>query len=246
VEQLEDELAALKLSLAELAQAHEAAQAAYDPALHAEARERTQALRDGLAANRSRLEQNAARLGAVTAEIASLEAAQATRVVLQGVLRETQELDAVLETVRRLLRQAGPYVTQQLVQRISREASGIFADIMGDRTGRLTWSENYELALEVRGHRRSFPQFSGGEQMCAALALRLALLREMSAIDVAFFDEPTAHLDPERRDGLAERIMQVKGFSQVFVISHDDTFERAAQNHLRIVKDASGSRLGEA
>jgi exonuclease SbcC len=82
--------------------------------------------------------------------------------------------------------------------------------------------------------------------MSAALALRLALLREISAIDVAFFDEPTAHLDPERREGLAERITQVKGFSQLFVISHDDTFERAAQNYIRIVKDEQGSHQEKA
>ena len=70
--------------------------------------------------------------------------------------------------------------------------------------------------------------------MCVALALRLALLRKMSGIDVAFFDEPTADLDADRRESLAERISQVKGLSQVFVISHDDTFEPSAENILRV------------
>ena len=109
----------------------------------------------------------------------------------------------------------------------------------------MEWSEDYELSLEVAGRKRTFAQFSGGEQMTAALALRLALLRGISAIDVAFFDEPTAHLDAERRDGLAERIVQVKGFAQVFVISHDDTFERVAHNYMHIVKDSAGSHVQE-
>ncbi len=41
----------------------------------------------------------------------------------------------------------------------------------------------------------------------------------------------------------AEKIMQVKGFSQLFVISHDDTFERAAQSYIRVVKEGSTSRV---
>jgi exonuclease SbcC len=152
----------------------------------------------------------------------------------------------VEEDVRELLRQAGPFVTRQLVYQISQEASAIYADIMDDHVGRLNWSEDYDLSLEIKGRVRGFRQFSGGEQMSAALALRLALLRKTSNIDVAFFDEPTAHLDLERRDGLADKIMQVKGFSQVFVISHDDTFERAAHHYIHIVKDGGGSRLDDA
>ena len=38
--------------------------------------------------------------------------------------------------------------------------------------------------------------------------------------------------------------MQVRGFGQLFVISHDDTFERAAQNYIRIVKDEAGEFIG--
>ena len=49
--------------------------------------------------------------------------------------------------------------------------------------------------------------------MASALAVRLALLREVSDIDVAFFDEPTANLDDQRRDNLAEQILNVRGFS---------------------------------
>ena len=70
--------------------------------------------------------------------------------------------------------------------------------------------------------------------MSAALAVRLALLREMSNIDVAFFDEPTTNLDDARRESLARQILDVRGFRQLFVISHDDTFEQATQNVIRI------------
>jgi exonuclease SbcC len=79
--------------------------------------------------------------------------------------------------------------------------------------------------------------------MAAALAVRLALLRELSAIDVAFFDEPTSNLDGTRRDSLAEQILAVKGFSQLFVISHDDTFERVTNNVVRVRKEDGVSKV---
>lgn len=83
----------------------------------------------------------------------------------------------------------------------------------------------------------TFRQLSGGEQMSAALAVRLALLKQMTGIDVAFFDEPTSNMDGERHDNLADQMMNIRGFSQLFVISHDDTFERSTQNIIRITKD---------
>ena len=73
--------------------------------------------------------------------------------------------------------------------------------------------------------------------------MRLALLREVSAIDIALFDEPTANLDDHRRDNLAERILNVKGFSQLFVISHDDIFERDTDNVVRVAKENGVSRV---
>jgi exonuclease SbcC len=66
---------------------------------------------------------------------------------------------------------------------------------MQDHTARLRWTEDHEVVLNQDGRARTFPQLSGGEQMAAALAVRLGLLRQVSAINLAFFDEPTANLD---------------------------------------------------
>jgi len=116
---------------------------------------------------------------------------------------------------------------------------------MADHMARLRWTDDYEIVLTASGRERTFKQLSGGEQMAAALAVRLALLRQVSDIDVAFFDEPTANLDDHRRDNLAEQILNVKGFSQLFVISHDDTFERDTDNVVRLVKENGISRVEE-
>ncbi len=236
----------LEAQVAALDGAHQQALAGYDAARHADLRRRVAEQRDALARAATRLD-SARERGAVGGEtIAGLQVAAGELAGRLAALEETGALRDMVSGIRPLLRQAGPYVTRQLVYQISQEASAIYADIMDDHTGRLNWSEDYDLSLEIKGRVRGFRQFSGGEQMSAALALRLALLRQTSSIDVAFFDEPTAHLDVERRDGLAEKIMQVKGFSQVFVISHDDTFERTADNYIHIVKDGDGSRLDAA
>ena len=156
---------------------------------------------------------------------------------------ELVEVLALLDYLRQVLRDAGPKVTQALVEVISLQAACLYADIMADHTARLRWTEDYEIVLMAGGRERTFKQLSGGEQMAAALAVRLALLREVSAVDVAFFDEPTANLDDHRRDNLAEQILNVKGFSQLFVISHDDTFERDTDNLVRVVKENGVSRV---
>ncbi|MDH3493331.1 MAG: AAA family ATPase, partial [Acidobacteriota bacterium] len=87
------------------------------------------------------------------------------------------------------------------------------------------------------GYERPFLSLSGGEQMSAALAVRLALLRQLSDIRLAFFDEPTTNMDLERRERLAEQISRItenQTFDQLFVISHDDTFESFADHVIEI------------
>ncbi|MFW6115925.1 MAG: AAA family ATPase, partial [Chloroflexota bacterium] len=159
---------------------------------------------------------------------------------------ELRELLSLLETLRRAVRDAGPKVTRALVQVISSQAAQLYADVMADHRARLRWTEDYEIVLSSDGRERGFQQLSGGEQMAAALAVRLALLKEVSAVDLAFFDEPTANLDDRRRDNLAEQILNIKGFSQLFVISHDDTFEQDTDHVVRVVKEDGRSRaVGE-
>ncbi len=169
-------------------------------------------------------------------EWAELQTQAAKLTAVRAEAAHLTEQSATLETLRALLRQAGPYITKALIKQIGDGAAQIFSEIMQDHTRHLRWGEDYGIILEVDGRERQFAQLSGGEQMSAALALRLALLREMSNIDIAFFDEPTTNLDETRRDSLARQILDVRGFRQLFVISHDDTFEQVTQNLIRIAR----------
>ena len=46
----------------------------------------------------------------------------------------------------------------------------------------------------------------------AALGRATGASEEVSSVNVAFFDEPTANLDDDRRENLAEQILRVKGW----------------------------------
>ena len=165
-----------------------------------------------------------------------LEAAQA------GIARVSR-LEDRTDFIRRLLRDAGPQVTEVLLASVSDTADEIYSDIMGAPGGRLRWAADYDIVLGRGGLERRFGQLSGGEQMAAALAVRLALLRDLLNLDIAFFDEPTQHLDAERRENLAQQILAVRGFSQLVVISHDDTFERHIDNILRVTHTGQASTV---
>ncbi len=160
--------------------------------------------------------------------------------------KELATLRAVSEALtflRKTIRDAGPHIVKQLLQAISDEADHIYGEVLNDHTARLKWLEDYEIQLEQSGYTRDFSQLSGGEKMATALAVRLALLQEMSEIRIAFFDEPTAHLDDDRRDNLAEQITKIEGFEQLFVISHDDTFERQTDLVLHVSKANGASKI---
>ncbi len=164
-------------------------------------------------------------------------------------LKERDKLTEILSYVGQLradVRRVGDLVGKQIVQDISRSATTLFHDIMGGIAGELEWShEDYSLQLRIGSKQRLFAQLSGGEQMAAGLAIRLALLQHLSNVRFAFFDEPTQNLDHIRREALAEQIgniQNIRGFDQIFVISHDDTFSARTDRIIRVTKREGESR----
>lgn len=161
---------------------------------------------------------------------------------MQGEFREKERLEKIAEAtafIRETLKEAAPRVAQNYIRHTSRESTELFREISGDSELTLTWEDGsdkkyneYEITLEERGEKRPFNSLSGGEQMAAALSVRLALLMQFSDVRLAFFDEPTTNMDAARRERLAEQISRITKkmiggkpiFDQLFIISHDDTF----------------------
>jgi exonuclease SbcC len=246
------ELAKVEEDAKSAAREVERARAHYEEAARAYSRERHDEERAALveaskleAGARAKLEETEKTESNLSAEIARL--AQ-VRDRMREQFREKERLEELNETtefIRDTLKAAGPLVTESYLYNISLEANQLFREITGDAGRALRWSRDYEILLEEEGHERSFPNLSGGEQMAAAMSIRLALLTQLSDIRLAFFDEPTTNMDAERRERLAQQIGQVQHFDQLFVISHDDTFEENVDHIIHIERAGDGSRASE-
>ena len=196
-----------------------------------------------LGAANERIRQFGALIAQAEQDIAKLKQSARALREAKHAQAEAQEVKTVTSFLRNVIRDAGPHITRHLIQQISAEANTLFSEIMGDASAELSLTEDYDILLEQHGHRRAFAQLSGGEQMSAALAVRLGLLRQLSDINIAFFDEPTQNMDSERRRNLAEQLERVTGFHQLFVISHDDTFEPMVSTVLRVRKENGQSSV---
>lgn len=154
---------------------------------------------------------------------------------LADEFREKERLEKVAEAtafIRDTLKEAAPRVARNYVHHVSLEANQMFREITGNGDRTLKWADDYSIILEEDGFERPFVSLSGGEQMSAALSVRLALLKQLSDIRIAFFDEPTTNMDAERRENFAQQISRITHFDQLFVISHDDTFDSYVDNVL--------------
>lgn len=155
----------------------------------------------------------------------------------------------LLETARQVLNNAGEPVAEHFRRQVAADADRIQRKVSGEAAA-LVWDRDYEVAL-VDGagsaqRRRVFAQLSGGEQMTVALALRIALLRFLSPVRIGFFDEPTANLDAGRRSNLASMLRSLAGeVGQLFLISHDDTFDSITENVTYLQKTADGTVVRE-
>lgn len=190
---------------------------------------------------------------AIKGETMNLERIEGELTSMESSLLKIKEIEKKLEKEKRFLsfsdfiretiKNSSEYVIKEFIGEISSEANNIYCEIMNDFTAILEWTNNYDIEIESGGEVNSFRQLSGGEGMSAALSVRLALLKIISNSDFVFLDEPTQNMDETRRENLSEQIMNIKGFKQVFVISHDDTFNEKYANVIKIQKTGGESRV---
>jgi exonuclease SbcC len=170
-------------------------------------------------------------------QVSRLHTIQTKRASAQTQLEQKRKVEKFIKFARKVYKDAGPRITERYLSRISQEADRLFRELLNRPNVGLEWQRDYEIYVQEGAHSRRFVNLSGGEQMCAALAVRLALLRVLADIDVAFFDEPTTNMDRPRRESLAEAIANIKTFRQLFVISHDDTFEKVTENVILVERE---------
>jgi len=206
-----------------------------------ETRRRYQELRDRLARERGRIEQ-------LEKEVARLEALRSRVESLEEKLRAYQ---AALMGVERLRRAFGPQGLQHLIRVKARSViehhlrdmlSRFNLDFVDVRLG-----DDYEAIIVSRDGEKTVNMLSGGERVALAIAYRLALARAVgSRLGSLVMDEPTIHLDEERRRELINIIrygLEATGLQQLIVITHDRELEEAADYVLEVRKENGVSRV---
>ncbi|MCL2284680.1 MAG: SMC family ATPase [Fibromonadales bacterium] len=139
---------------------------------------------------------------------------------------------ALTSIFKKKVKDLGSAVAEERVKRIADYASRYFNKIT-NRPESILWvcleKDKYSLYLDNGQHQCSFINLSGGEQISVAIAIRLALSLEFGNSGFIILDEPTNNLDRDKRQLLAENLPKmVENLTQLFVVTHDDTFRNSA------------------
>jgi DNA repair protein SbcC/Rad50 len=159
--------------------------------------------------------------------------------------KELTQADATAGLLADLFRRAGGRVAELYTKRISAWAASMYRVVAQDGA-ELQFDTEYDAKLVdiYKGieRQRSFNQLSGGQRMIAALCVRIAMLTCFAGLPVAFFDEPTENIDAEKKLNLAENLKKMLGdFTQIFIISHDDAFDRLTENVIYLQETREGT-----
>ncbi|GAB6179964.1 hypothetical protein JCM14036_12830 [Desulfotomaculum defluvii] len=237
LQESQDKLKELQIELAEWEQRFQQAEAAYSPVQHKE-------LKDTYA--RANLD-----LGEATSKLAEavrLVAEQQKRVkTLHGLLQQREQehkellrlqaQESILEKARYILKNAQEPVARSLTNRVASQAQIIY-NTMSSEAAQFNWrSGDYNLSITTVSGEKRFASLSGGQQMKAALAMQLAMVKEFSQAGFCAFDEPTYGLDVESRNMLAEAIGKAQEeckFEQLLLVSHDQAFDDKVEHALKL------------
>ena len=102
----------------------------------------------------------------------------------------------------------------------------------------LELTDDFNVVLYSSHGEESVDMLSGGERIAAALALRMGIAKALSgsAMELIILDEPTIHLDSQRRQDLVEIIKKLSLVPQTIVVTHDKEFEQAADRLIVVEK----------
>jgi len=102
----------------------------------------------------------------------------------------------------------------------------------------LKLNNDYEITMKLGVEELPLNLLSGGEKIVIALALRLGIAQVITQnkTELLILDEPTIHLDNERRSDLIEILRKINIVPQMLVVTHDEEMLSSSDNIIRISK----------
>ena len=101
-------------------------------------------------------------------------------------------------------------------------------------------SQHLLPSLNVEGSERNLLLLSGSEKMMLYLCFKAALSEALGALGFFVFDDPTLHLDPDRRGAMIDFIQRLAEEHQVIVTSNDPEV-RAGLSDAHLIETVSGN-----
>jgi exonuclease SbcC len=205
-----------------------------------------------------KLQETSTKLGAYQKAVQDIESAIKSNKSAIKKLEVAEEIVCLLERIRSLVFNRDGAVGMSLrswaLGMISKKASD-YATLFNIGISRIELAEKArDISITCYGKNGEIDMdsLSGGEKVAIALALRLGIAHIMGSnkLDFVILDEPTTHLDEERRKALVKIISEAfrEGagpLSQMLIITHDsEIFEDSEVDAVyRFSMTADGSKI---
>jgi exonuclease SbcC len=186
-----------------------------------------------------------------TTEIARFEervrGLDAQRQSMEALLRRRQNHEQqalAASSAARLLADVSERLATQIRPSLEGAISGLLSTMSEGRFSAVRVSDEYDITVEDDGKFRPLQELSGGEMDLVALAVRLALSQVVSerhgsgGAGFLILDECFASQDASRRQAILSALRTLRDvYSQIFVISHVENIEDAADMVIEVSTD---------
>jgi exonuclease SbcC len=147
----------------------------------------------------------------------------------------------MLELIRRSLRDVQPVVRRRFVAQTSKSANDYMQRLYaGAELENFELTEDYQFIVTRAGYKRHARRLSGGQQVLASMAFLMALSEVLSQLDFLILDEPTTHLDENRRKELVNVLENLRRVPQLIIVDHHPELLTAADARFQVTLNSEG------
>jgi exonuclease SbcC len=131
--------------------------------------------------------------------------------------------------------------SRPLIEKFTREFFSEFNFEYSD----IKLDDDYQIQLYGSMEETTLGMLSGGEKIAIAIALRLGLAKALSkgTLELMMLDEPTIHLDYQRRRDLISVFKKLGVIPQMIIVTHDQGLEEAADRVYEVRKEKGISKI---